>query len=53
MPERRRYYYGRAQKWVDEGHNYLEYEDASDFTTLAASIATDIEKALKTKPYLT
>ena len=52
-PERRRYYHGRAQKWVDEGHNYLEYEDAGDFTMLAASIAADIEKALKTKPYST
>ena len=52
-PEKHRYYHGRAQKWVEEGRNHLEYEDNGNYTTLAASIAADIEKALKTKGYPT
>jgi transposase InsO family protein len=52
-PEKRRYFHGRAKKWIDEGQNHLEQEDHGNYTALAASIATDIEKALKTKPYLT
>jgi hypothetical protein len=51
--EKQQYYYGRAQKWIDEGYNHLEYADGGDFTTLAASTAADIKKALKTKPYPT
>jgi len=52
-PEKRRYYHGRAKQWVEEGLNHLEYEDSGDYTTLAASIASDIEKALKTKAFPT
>jgi hypothetical protein len=36
---------------VKEGKNHKIRRDCSCFTTLAASIASDIEKALKTKEY--
>jgi len=52
-PEKRRYYHGRARKWIEEGRNHLDHEDNGNFTTLAASVAADIEKALKTKAFPT
>ena len=50
-PEKRRFYHGRAKRWVSEGRNHKAREDRGQITTLAASIASDIEKALKTKEY--
>jgi len=38
---------------VCEGQNYLEYEEDDSIIALAATILADIEKALKTKEYLT
>jgi transposase InsO family protein len=52
-PEKRRFYHGRAKRWVKEGKNHEIRRDRGCFTTLAASIASDIEKALKTKEYPT
>lgn len=52
-PEKRRYYHGRVGRWVSEGRNHKEYDDCGEYTTLAASISADIEKALKTKEYPT
>ena len=50
-PEERRFYHGRAEKWISEGRNHKERKDQGCFTTLAAAIASDIEKALQTKEY--
>jgi hypothetical protein len=52
-PEKRRYYHGRAKRWVSEGRNHKDHEDYGCVTTLAAAISADIEKALKTKEYPT
>jgi len=52
-PEKRRYYHGRAKKWIEEGKNQQELVEAGAFTSLAAAILEDIEKALITKGYLT
>jgi len=52
-PEERRFYHGRAGKWISEGRNHKERKDQGCFTTLAAAIASDIEKALQTKEYPT
>lgn len=52
-PEERRFYHGRAKRWVKEGRNHEIRKDRGCFTTLAASVASDIEKALKTKEYPT
>lgn len=50
-PEERRFYHGRAQKWIKEGRNHKDRQDRGDLTTLAAAIASDIEKALQTREY--
>ena len=52
-PENRRYYHGRAERWVSEGRNHLEHMDNGSFTTLAASISADFGKILKTKEHPT
>ena len=52
-PEKRRYYYGRADKWIKEGKNYEERPDSGSFISLAAATVEDIRKALKIKGYLT
>jgi len=52
-PEKRRYYHGRAKKWIEEGKNQQELVEAGAFTSLAAATSEDIEKALITKGYPT
>ena len=45
-PEERRFYHGRAQKWITEGRNHNDRPDSGCFTTLAVAITADIKKAL-------
>ena len=52
-PEKRRYYHGRAERWVSEGRNHQRCQDDGNFTTVTASTPADIEKALKTKEHPT
>ena len=51
-PEKRRYYHGRADKWIEEGRNQSGGAPG-DSTSLTAVKAEDIAKAMKTKPYPT
>lgn len=50
-PGKRRYYHGRAGRWISEGRYHEERDHYGELTSLAASIAEDIEKALKTKDH--
>lgn len=52
-PEKRRFYHGRAERWVLEGRNHLSKKDRGSFTTVTASTSTDVAKALKSREYPT
>ena len=48
-----RYYHGRVERWVAEGRHHQDHQEDDSFTKIAASITSDIEKALKHKEYPT
>jgi len=66
-PERKRFFHGRARKWLVEGRNHEVLEDSGTIQVLATqtlqeieydfvrvvTTVEDIEKALKTKEYPT
>lgn len=48
-PEDRRYYHGRAKRWVQEGHTQQDFVDGERFITVSAASPEDIRKALRPK----
>jgi transposase InsO family protein len=52
-PEKRRYYHGRAERWVLEWRKHPNAKDHGQSLTMTAARVEDIEKALKTKAYPT
>jgi len=52
-PEKHRFFHGRANRWMEEGHNHEEHEDSGNMITMSAVLSEDIRKALKMKEYPT